>query len=700
MKYIQQILKNNITQALFITATVMFVFLIGFPSFFHIDDANNSYLPNLMQQGRSWLNGEVPIIINKTLIGDNMLVDIDRAIFLPTNIVASIFTALVKNMNLTSYFLVFVNLFIISFASLWAAKQLSNNNSLSFIAAASITINPIVVYIYAASWYNGLSGHAWFLMSVASTIYFIRTDTVRSVLINCLSVVFLFLSGWPHAIIAYAVFLIIYVGFMPGLALKQKILYAMILLGCVFIVTPAFSEYVANGGYLDRPGGVNNFGNFLSPSWDQILMGFNPFYNSYINTFGGYRYWPIAIGFIGIIPGIIIWNAFVNKKIPSAAYPFLILAGIFFILTQLPQQLGPTRWQFRYLPFFSYFLIFAASIIGSTGWSVSKKFINIITTVILLTAILSWLKGDLPDRRVYFLLVISTTLIMYVLTYKKLWQNPICIVLISLILPLLIFKNNCTTLANGYLASNTIKNRIDVPNLSGRILVATGVHGYADSYEKTSSANLQWYNISSVNGYSPVGNKAIIDIFHYYTAHAIFDTEMLVNNLSNDFDGRYQCILNKLDVSLFIINKGNDNLQLQNKLASCGYVRTENKGFIHYENDALTGAGVNSERGSRVSVIDRGNNLDKYKIYEGGRYYFSRVGWKGYSVYMNGKQIPFQIYAGFIPYVDVNKGGILEIRYEPSSWKYTVPIFLLGVLLIVATTVLSRKVSYIPKNNL
>ena len=67
---------------------------------------------------------------------------------------------------------------------------------------------------------------------------------------------------------------------------------------------------------------------------------------------------------------------------------------------------------------------------------------------------------------------------------------------------------------------------------------------------------------------------------------------------------------------------------------------------------------------------------------------------------MNGKQIPFQIYAGFIPYVDVNKGGILEIRYKPSSWKYAVPIFLLGVLLIVATTVLSRKVSYIPKNNL
>ena len=181
MKYIQHILKNDITQALFITATVMFVFLIGLPSFFHIDDANNSYLPNLMQQGLSWMNGEVPIIINKTLIGDNMLVDIDRAIFLPTNIVVSIFTALVRNMNLTSYFLVFINLFIISFASLWAAKQLSNNNSISFIAAASITINPIVVYIYAASWYNGLSGHAWFLMSVASTIYFIRTNTVRNV---------------------------------------------------------------------------------------------------------------------------------------------------------------------------------------------------------------------------------------------------------------------------------------------------------------------------------------------------------------------------------------------------------------------------------------------------------------------------------------------------------------------------------------
>ena len=287
---------------------------------------------------------------------------------------------------------------------------------------------------------------------------------------------------------------------------------------------------------------------------------------------------------------------------------------------------------------------------------------------------------------------------MYVLTYKKLWQNPICIVLISLILPLFIFKNNCSTLANGYLASNTIKNRIDVPNLSGRILVATGVHQYADSYEKTSSANLQWYNISSVNGYSPVGNKAIIDVFHYYTAHAIFDVGMLVNNLSSDFDGRYQCILNKLDVSLFIINQENDNLQLQNKLAGCGYIRTENKEFVHYKNNALTGVGVNSEEDSRVSVIERENNSDKYKIYESGRYYFSRVSGKGYSVYLDGEQIPFQIYAGFIPYVDVNKGGILEIRYEPSSWKYAVPIFLLGMLLIVVAAFISKKVGNISKN--
>lgn len=697
MNYIHSVASKSIVQALFITIVVMVICSIGFPSFFHVDDANNSYLPNLMQQGLSWLQGDIPFIINKTMIGDNMLVDIDRAIFLPTNIAVSIFAALVKNMTLTSYFLVFINLTIISYASLWAARQLSSDALISFVAAASIAINPIVIYVYAASWYNGLSGHAWFLMSVASTIFFIKENSVKSLLINCLSVVFLFLSGWPHAIIAYAVFLIVYVGFMPGYSLKKKFIYALALFGCVCIIIPAFSEYIVNGVFLDRPGGVNNAGNFLSPGWDQILMGLNPFYYGFIHTFGGYRYLPIAIGYIGIIPGIIIANALINKKVPVTAYPFLILAVVFVILTQLPQQLGPTRWQFRYLPFFSYFLIFAACIIGShKDWSISTRSKYISIAVILITALLSWLKGDMMHGHAFVLLLAITVLTLVIMTHWKLWRNNFFVVLVALILPVTIFKYSCKTLADGYVASNTLNNEIADPQIKGRILVATGGHGLTDRFENATSANLQWYNINAFNGYSPVGNKAIIDVFRYYSAHAVFDTGMLVNNLENDFNGRYQCLLNKLDIRLLVLSKNDDRSLLNEKMNSCGYVRQEVDDFVYYKNDNLSGVGVNTEDNSEISVVTRSNNADKYIVKDNGKYYFSRVNWKGYSAWLDGHEVEVKTYAGFIPYVEVSniaKPSLLEIKYYPSTWKYTLFISIFGLFVIICTAFFINRIN-------
>ncbi|KGB26219.1 hypothetical protein AtDm6_0498 [Acetobacter tropicalis] len=62
------------------------------PYFFTEDDSQNEYLGFMRQYGESWRNWEIPFIAKNILVGSNAMVELQRAIFAPHNIVASLIT--------------------------------------------------------------------------------------------------------------------------------------------------------------------------------------------------------------------------------------------------------------------------------------------------------------------------------------------------------------------------------------------------------------------------------------------------------------------------------------------------------------------------------------------------------------------------------------------------------------------------------
>ena len=161
----------NLLYSLIIALFIVLVCTLSDKSFFFYDDAQNSYLPYYRAVGRMWLNKEIPLIIKNTFIGQNMMIDIDRGIFLPQNIILSILSVKIESFLTISRLVAFVNFVLMAFFAQKISEALNIKNKV--VVAFLFCINPIFLYFYLASWWNSAAGQVWFVAALAS-IFLLR----------------------------------------------------------------------------------------------------------------------------------------------------------------------------------------------------------------------------------------------------------------------------------------------------------------------------------------------------------------------------------------------------------------------------------------------------------------------------------------------------------------------------------------------
>jgi|GEM_PF-94125 len=168
--HIQEFLKRNslnLCYSMIIALFIVVVCTFSNKSFFFFDDAQTELLPYLRQSGKAWLKGEIPFIIKKTFIGQNLMIDLNRPIFLPQNMIMSIIAAKIQSLVTIANIFAFLNTMILAFFSFKLCEALSLNKTFKIVFAFLVSINPVYLYFYLASWWSYAYGYTWFMAGLA-----------------------------------------------------------------------------------------------------------------------------------------------------------------------------------------------------------------------------------------------------------------------------------------------------------------------------------------------------------------------------------------------------------------------------------------------------------------------------------------------------------------------------------------------------
>lgn len=339
--------------AMLMAAGIVFTAQLFFKDFFFIDDAQIAFLPFFKEIGRIILSGHWPILTTHTFLGGNLLVDMVFSPFSPQFVVTGLLATQVESFRFAANFLAWFNITLVIAGAYWLGRTLTIRPSYAMLLGFLAATNPVFLFVFCASWWNFAAAFAWFTVSLAAIMQFRLTSTAGYFVTAVVSSCFLFASAGTHMQIAYLV------GFSVVLCLgyvehkKFQRLFAILLIGvCAALMSaiPVMAEYAANTDLVERFSDFNNVGNFLVPSWGSIINAFNPFYGTYSHWFGGYRFVPLSLGYVGIIAVIMFFTDKKPTELPKNYKTICALALLLLVLTFTSSNFGPTRYPFRFLP--------------------------------------------------------------------------------------------------------------------------------------------------------------------------------------------------------------------------------------------------------------------------------------------------------------------------------------------------------------
>ncbi|WP_066566352.1 hypothetical protein [Snodgrassella sp. CFCC 13594] len=681
--------------------------------FFNVDDALNEMLGFFKQFGRIWAQGQIPFIVDTLYVGGNSMVELGKGVFLPQNVIASLLAYHFDYIRLPGLFLAFFNITLITFSAVVIAKNCNISRKYAYVFAAFVAIQPIFLYQYSGGWWNAADGQAWATASIAALLALRSHVSLFNIVLNFLAALFLLASGWPHGVIAYAIFVLftLIAEWQSQKDLKSILWLATPTLLALLLAIPIYSEYVFSGSLLDRPNGFNNDGQFLSPAWSSIVMGFFPSYYEFIHYFGGYRLMLVPLGFsILLLPATLCYRQISVLWHQSPTLKWLVaLVVIFFLMTQMPSQFGPLRWPFRFLPFLSMglclltcYILDKAPVKRSTG---ARRVYGVIVLAAGVLAFMNGLGMEIQAKHIW--LQVLSVLLLLAVPWLLRRQHSAWLVGSALVCLLIMLAG---TKSLGYkerfVSFAKLPQQLQIEpkvNLEGFVLSLSS-HSNRIYLNDLNSAQFGVYNIKAINGYSPVGNKALDALLPHDTAHALFKpNETLVNVLQLTKYGTCQAVLMRIST---IIMQRADFEQHQRPLKLCGYIDVQDDAargdvFVSLPKAATQGW-VNNPPSvlpadAAVTMIRHNNNQDILQIEADAQartLIFPRVWWPGYSAFLNGKSLKVdKDDMGVLTKVVVpaNEAGRLELTYFPYTWRWLWPFPLMALMILAGMLTRFRK---------
>lgn len=547
---------------------------------------------------------------------------------------------------------------------------------------------------------------------------------------------------------AVFVFITLIFEFKQSSRLKKVLLLCIPNLMALIFVLPVYTEYIYSVNLVNRVSGFFSGNRSFTPSWSMVILSFFPTSYDYMN-YWSYRLITIPFGFSTLfLPLVffyrnvkILWH---QNNILKWLWTLIL---VFFLLTQTLGQTGPLRWPFRFLPFLSLFICLAvfysleyAPMIKTSGIKFNKiiylslYFIfagillcvplylgfDILVLVLIFILILFFIERNLFDfnksilahyNKNYFITIIFSALLICFNTWEmhriyfllhifSIWllllspsivekKNPLIFIGSSLII-LSLMLSGLSTIGNTYLPETEMADSIrrsDKINLQGFVFSSLKNRNKrkTDYLDDLSSSQFGFYDIKSVNGYSPVGSKRLEAVLPVgKTAHGIFRLPESLENILKQVKNFNVCQAILMRISTIIVTKEN-YATFSKQLQNCGYSEiliAENGKNIYASLPSKLTEGWEKNPPfdfpyvNGLHVVTHKNNVDLVNIpahSEKITLVFPRVYWYGYTAKLNGQSLPVTSdHSGSLVQVTVppSNQGILRLSYFPVTWRY------------------------------
>ena len=322
------------------------------PAFFFYDDMQHQHLPVMMEIGQRLRAGDFPAITSLSAFGGNLLGEYQYGLCNPVSLLIYLALPSFSNLAAAAAFLAISHYLILAAGVFVLVLELGGRPFAAALAAVMMATNPFLAHWFASAWLPGLIATAWFPWTIAA-VHRSSTDA-RVIPFGAAAVYLLNASGWPHAVVAMGITVLVIFLLDPTVPRRQ--LHGgwfAVLAGCLASV-PVWLPLLAFNALGTRISNFSDLEELFAPPLQSLL---NPGFPSQVFMLSGLNGWErssIPILFAGIpiliVPALVKMEWWRSHLRELACW--LCIAATFLVLTMGPSQMGPLRWSFRFLPYF------------------------------------------------------------------------------------------------------------------------------------------------------------------------------------------------------------------------------------------------------------------------------------------------------------------------------------------------------------
>lgn len=689
-------------------AFIMGIFVSAVPVLFHgnayyRDDMQAQFMSMYYAIGSHVIHyHSLPILTTQSWLGGNIAGEFQYGLFNPVGMLLLCFLPLFSTLSQGAAFLAITHYGILASGSYVLARVANISRRFSFIAAFAISTNNFIFYWFASSWFPEFTSMTFMVWAMAFLL--LAGQSRKCFLAAIFSTYLTITAGFPQTVLALVLFGVVHTG-MSVLASRKLLsflpLAALGLGGALALVS--FMPTVAMLHTGSRESGIYNHG-FLVPAIGDVLFAFSPVHPSRMFAFGGYREIPQSIFYAGwfVLPILFFINWRAVRNLPVRILSIIVSCVALLMLTQGPEHFGPVRFPFRFVPYFHILLIVSVFFLwdhfrAETGIQFRLR---LLWTVIALTTLMS--VQQFPHRP--GLIILSGLMLAVaakIITYKKCgtaaWLALTCF--LSVISRVSGGEYNSIIADWGaYLKNIHADNLASVPSQYSVSLLS-------DPFFSNDPARFGsiWFGnmglvqgLASVNGYSPIGQRALVNDF-FATVQGWTSQGAAQVGLSID---------QKTGMSVF------DLMRVSNVHAAIGwdadnFSRLKSSDwlvdqrtsfaviFVHkLPNITLPGSlswpvsGLTVEE-PEAATATKETLLLKSRSDEIRDLIFARTFWPGYRATFNGVDVPVVPYRGYLLSVRLPPGhepGVIVLSFHFPFLKFSLSIFALSILGTVLIT--------------
>ncbi|WP_425577677.1 hypothetical protein [Nocardia callitridis] len=684
---------------------------------FYTDDTESQYAPLWVMLGRRMRDGEFPALVPQHWMAGNYSIE-EAGLLNPPQLLIDLIAPSVDNLAIYATVVKLIFAIILALGVYRICLEYGAKAPWAALAGVSIPFSGFLLFFDEASWFTALSGTAWMVHAWASSVRYARGRggpiPVFIYLYLAISVQYIFPAVEAGLMIAaVAVGEVIYQrAWQPSLRLLIVSACAA-LAGLLTYLPSALSATVTWRGNSQ----INN-DQFLTVPWSESLNASLPSTLPAFTSWWGYVQ-PLPLVYIAwfLIPAL----AFIDWRKATGAARELSAVGLFAIMmlmwTAGPGTIGPLRWPMRVLPMVALGLLLLVCVllgryVTFQGWRRRG-----IAAGVLLALLLARSFSAAPREIVSHLLAVVAVAALGAATVwlgRNRGAAAACGLAIVAVFPIAFVQ--VAAAQPTPMSWNLPEKRSDMiaafPKFTGttlqlgdRALIQPGEKTLQGAYGSLVFGNYA-KNLDQdyVAGYTPNG--------HFWFGEMLcmrWDVSVCPDAYRRAFavepsTGRTVVDLMKIDR---VVLQRALYPDARNQPAPPGWEWVEYPG---HENviSVLERAGgpISTSNGlvadtagvSAVSTSESGmTSRVRVSSPDGGQIVFARLGWPGYRVRLDGRELPWHLVDKTFVAVDIPAGtnnGDLQVTWRPPGWKIgalTALIGLLGVAVLQWVFVRSKR---------